>query len=140
MFALFSVRVLIERHKLSQEVLTKPYVVDAHPKKVSKPVTWLNSHRVEELYDLSAKSSRSLNPLFLCNQVIHSYILIPVQEKQQFSHILVCSDYERNRYLYFVPVSSILDLLRTVASDYASRMECHFNPKKQDYDIRQYKI
>lgn len=139
MVALFSVRVLIERHKHSEEFLRAELTVEAYPKKVAKPVTWLNSHKIKELYDLSSPVSKRVNPLFLCNQVIHSYILLPVSDNKCFSHILVCSDYERNRFLYFVPLPDVVALIRSAASDFPSRMEMNFNAKRQDYDIRQYR-
>lgn len=137
MFSVFSVRVLIERHKLSQELLSSLHI-DGFGKKVLKPVTWLNSHRIEELYDLAKPTRKVVKPLFLCNQIIHSYILLPVQDGKEFSHILVCSDYERNRFLSSVPIPGIVSLLRAVASDHPSRMDVTFNPKRNDYDVRSY--
>lgn len=138
MLALFSIRVLIERRKHSSDFLEKEIVVEAHPKKVTKPVTWLNSHQIEDLYDLESPQKKKVNPLFLCNQVIHSYILLPVTDKRSFSHILVCSDYERNRFLYFVPLVDVVALIREAASDFPSHIHLTYNPKRQDYDIRQY--
>src|SRR5262249_3592065 len=126
MLAVFSVRVLIERHRLSEEFLRLRIPVGAYPKRVAKPVTWLNSHRIDELYDLSTHSMRSIRPLFLCNQIIHSYILLPVQDRKSFSHILVCSDFERNRFLYFMSVPDVVSFIRQTASDYASRMDVTF--------------
>lgn len=140
MLAVFSVRVLIERHKLSEEFLRLSISVGAYPKRVAKPVTWLNSHRIDELYDLGNQSMRSIRPLFLCNQIIHSYILLPVQDRKNFSHILVCSDFERNRFLYSMPVPDIVSFIRHTASDYSSRMDMTFNPARKDYDIRNYKV
>jgi hypothetical protein len=139
MHALFSVRTLIERSKLSQELLSATVDVVAYPKKTAKPVTWLNSHDISELYDVSAPNPKKMTPKFLCNQVIHSYILIPLQEDRKFTHILVCSDYKNNRWLYVVPVERIIELVRDVAFDYPSRMDITYNPKRQDYDIKNYK-
>jgi hypothetical protein len=139
MLALFSVRTLIERFKLSQELSSSPIECLAYPKKAPKPVTWLNSHDIDELYDVNAPKPKQLTPSFLCNQVIHSYILIPLHEDRKFTHILVCSDYERNRWLYVIPVQRIIKLIRDVAFDYSSRTDITYNPKRRDYDIRNYK-
>jgi hypothetical protein len=139
MLALFSVRTLIERCKLSQEVLAERIGVTAYPKKTQKPVTWLNSHNIDELYDVNARKMKQLTPAFLCNQVIHSYILIPLQEHRKFTRILVCSDYERNRWLYVVPVQCITKLIRDVAFDYPSQTDITYNPKRCDYDVKNYK-
>jgi hypothetical protein len=139
MLGFFSVRTLIERLKLSQELLSQVINVTAYPKKTQKPVTWLNSHNIDELYDVNARKMKQLTPTFLCNQVIHSYILIPLQEHRKFTRILVCSDYERNRWLYVVPVQCITKLIRDVAFDYPSRTDITYNPKRRDYDVKNYK-
>ncbi|MHC1765228.1 MAG: hypothetical protein AB9869_13165 [Verrucomicrobiia bacterium] len=99
MLAIFSVRTLIERHKLSEELLSERMSVSAYPKKTQKPTTWLNNHKIEELFDLNSPRPKTLDLEFYCNQVIHSYILIPVQDGHEFSHLLFCSDFERNRSL-----------------------------------------
>ncbi len=139
MHALFSVRTLIKRFKLSQELLSETIDVLAYSKTTPKPVTWLNSHDINELYNLNAPKPKQLTPSFLCNQVIHSYILIPLHEDRKFTDILVCSDYQKNRWLYLVPVQRIIKLVRDVAFDYPSRMNITYNPKRRDYDIRNYK-
>jgi hypothetical protein len=137
--ALFSVRTLVERSKLSQEFLSETIDVLAYPKKTAKPVTWLNSHEIDDLYDMNAPKPKQMTPSFLCNQVIHSYILIPRRTDREFTDILVCSDYRKNRWLYVVSVKRIIKLIIDVAFDYASRMNITYNPKKQDYDVRSYK-
>jgi hypothetical protein len=139
MLALFSVRTLIERCKLSQEVLAERIGVTAYPKRTSKPVTWLNSHEIDELYDMNSATTRQLTSAFLCNQVIHSYILIPLQDGPKFTHILVCSDHERNRWLYVIPIERITKLIRDVAFDYPSRTNITYNPRRRDYDVKNYK-
>jgi hypothetical protein len=138
MLAVFCVRTLIERRKLSEELLTKKIAADAFPKRAQKPVTWLNSHDIPELYDLDKPEPKQIDPIFLCNQIIHSYTLIPVRDGQQFTHILVCSDFERNKYLYLVSVEQIIALLRDVASDSPAQTHMTYNPKRQDYDIKNY--
>jgi hypothetical protein len=136
MFAVFSIRTLIERCKLSEELLSRVIQVKAYPKKSAKPVTFLNSRDIEDLYDVNASVSKSVPLEFLCNQIIHSYILIPLKKERQFTDILVRSDYERNRWLYIVSIPFIVTLIREVASDSAPIMNITFNPKRQDYDIR----
>jgi hypothetical protein len=139
MFAVFAIRTLIERCKLSEELLSRLIQVKAYPKKAAKPVTFLNSHDIVDLYNVNAPASKSVPLGFLCNQIIHSYILIPQRKGRQFTEILVCSDYERNRWLYIVSVPLIVALIREVASDCAPTMNITFNLKRQDYDIKNYK-
>ena len=133
MLAIFAVRTLIERHKLSQELLVEQIPVRAYRKKTQKPTTWLNNHKIDELFDLDAPQSKTLPLPFSCNQIIsHSYILLPLQDGCQFSHLLFCSDHERNRFLYFAPVAPLIEcserwlstipLARTWSSMQASRI------------------
>lgn len=138
MLAIFSIRTLIERHALSQELLGEQIRVLAYPKKTVKATTGLNNHKSEQLFDLDSPRSRTLALPFLCNQIIHSYILLPVQDAHCFSHLLLCLDYERNRSLFLVPVAPLIELLRKVAFDYPARTHLQFNPRKQDYDITNY--
>jgi hypothetical protein len=138
MLAIFSIRTLIERHKLSQELLAEQISVQAYPKKTQKPTTWLNNHKIDELFELDAPRPKALALSFFCNQIIHSYIFLPVEDGHQFSHLLFCSDHERNRFLYLAPVPPLVGLVRKVAFDYPARMNLQFNARKQDYDITNY--
>lgn len=138
MLAIFMVRTLMERHKLSEELLAEQIPLQAYSKKTQKPTTWLNNHKIDELFDLEAPRSKMLALPFFCNQIIHSYILLPVQDGHQFSHLLFSSDYERNRFLYFAAVAPLIGLLRRVASDHPVRSHLRFNAKKHDYDITNY--
>lgn len=138
MVAMFCVRTLIERHKISDDLATKALTVEAYPKRTPKLTTKINNHRIDELFDMERSTQRTLDLAFLCNQIIHSYIIFPVRTAQQFTHLLVCSDYERNRFLYFVTVELIVSLLREVGTNYPNASEFHFDPKKRDYVVRSY--
>jgi len=136
--AIFAVRTLIERHTLSEELLAEQIPVQAYPKKTQKPTTWLNNHKINELFDLDSPHRRNLDLLFFCNQIVHSYILLPVREAQRFRHFLFCTDYQRNRLLFLADVEMVVKLLRKVAFDYPAHTHLEFNPKKQDYAIKNY--
>ena len=140
MLAIFAVRTLIERHTLSEELLAEEILVQAYPKKNQKLTTWLNNHKIDELFDLDAPYRRGLDLPFFCNQIVHSYILVPVRDAQRFTHLLFCSDHERNRLLFLADVERVVKLLRNVAFDYPAHTHMEFNPKKQDYDIKNYMI
>jgi hypothetical protein len=138
MLAIFAVRTLIERHKLSQKLLREQIPVQAYPKKTQKPTTWLNTHKIDELFDLKAPRSRTLALSFFCNQIIHSYILLPVRDGHEFARLLFCSDHERNCFLYSTHVAALIELIRKVGSDSAAHTHIQFNARKQDYDITNY--
>ena len=136
MLAIFCVRSLLERSKLSKRVVDARVRVVAHAKKVQKPVTILNRGAVEELYDIEKPLERDVALTFLCNQIIHSYIIFPARDVAgNFSHILVCSDYERNRHLYSIAIKAIVDLLRNVAADSPNRADLKWDVAIQDYRL-----
>ncbi len=137
--AFFRVRTLLERHHLSAGMVARRITAAACPKKSPKPTTWLNNHKIDELFDLSVTETQHLDLAFVCNQVIHSTVFFPVQDGHRFSHFLVCSDYERNRSLFLIELQSAVDLLRAVSSDWHNATSFVFNPKKQDYDVRNYR-
>jgi hypothetical protein len=138
MIALFCVRTLIERFKVSAKLAEKAVSVVSCSKKVNGPVTILNRHEVGDLYDMQRETRKTISLRFLCNQVIHSYIIFCARdETKRFSHIFVCSDFERNRFLYVLSIESIVALLREVAFDFPNRMRLEFDPKIQDYRVSQ---
>ena len=138
MVAMFCVRTLIERRKISDVLSEKTFTVDAYPKTTQKATTKLNSHKLDELFDMESPTQRTVTLAFLCNQIIHSYIISPVRTGRQFTHLLVCSDYERNRFLYFITIDLVLSLLREVGDNYPNAAEFRFDPKKMDYVVRSY--
>jgi hypothetical protein len=138
MLGIFSVRRLIEHQTLSQELLGQQVRVQAYPKKTKEPTTWLNNHKIRELFDLDAPRPKTLPLLLFCNQIIHSYILLPLRDSHGFGHALFCSDYQRNEFLYLVRVAQLIELIRRVAFDFPARTHLQFNPTREDYDITNY--
>jgi hypothetical protein len=139
MHAAFGIRVLIERKKLTEEFLNQRIDLEASPKKATKPVTWLNSHHIDELYDTKTLARTQVAPLFLCNQIIHSYILIPTESGSAFSGFLVCSDFERNKKLFSVPSSTFTELVSDAASDDDARTESVFDASAGDFVVKKYR-
>lgn len=117
----FGIRKLLDTFKVSDS--TRDLVIRVEQHKCVKRVDYLNSHRIDELYDL-ASSTRELRDLnFVCNQFVHSYVLSIVgDENDNFSGCFVASDYVRNSKVYFVSSSNILSVFRTVGQDYPRKI------------------
>jgi hypothetical protein len=138
MLAMFCVRCLIERQKLSENLTSKPIDVFVCPKRTGQQVTLLNCHEVTALYDFEQKQKRNLKLEFLCNQVIHSYVMfLESNETLRPARLFVCSDHERNECLYIVPVDMVLELLREVVSDSANLTTIEWDQKRRDYRTKQ---
>ena len=75
LWSMVVVRRLSESAVISETVAAQSVQVQAYKPVPSKTVHWMNSHRIDELYDwdTSVPTTRSL--LFMANQIIHSYVL-----------------------------------------------------------------
>lgn len=133
--AFYSIRKLIEAKKISDSTAKMAVNVGLYPNK-GKDVTFLNWHKLDELYDLTAKKPEQRELWFACNQVIHSYVFMPdISDDDSFKGILVCSDYERNKNLYGIDTTELIRVFRIVGEDYPSSSTFTFNPDRRDYDV-----
>ena len=70
----------------------------------------------------------------ICNWLIHSYIFFfarDVDSKDRFFY--VCSDFDRNKFLYKVDIVDWLGYIDYVASDSISELWNMYDEKKMDY-------
>ena len=124
---------MIELHKVSSATKNKRIHVASCPFK-GKPVTLLNNHRIDELYDLTSEISQTKKPLFLSNQFIHCYTsYIFRDESRNWSDIFVVSDFDRNKCIWRVPIEEVRSLFLLASEDYPHSVSRFFDPTKQDY-------
>ncbi len=135
MIAMFCVRSLIERHKITQLLAKKPILVVAYPIHKGKRVHLFNQCDINELYDMEHPVERQLGLAFLSNQIIHSYIIFPKKnlEKKRFTHLLVCSDFERNNQLFEVSIEDLIAVMREVGMNYPTEIHFKYDKEKRDY-------
>jgi hypothetical protein len=137
MLGFYSIRKLVEAKKLSNAVADQEIQVVAFPS-LGKPITHMNWHKFDELYDQDSGQSLNKSLTFLCNQFVHSYIFLPVfDDDRRLSHVIVASDFERNRFSYEVDLNRVIDLFEQIGADYPNYARCTFNPKTNDYDVWQ---
>ncbi|NVM23059.1 MAG: hypothetical protein HWN68_14910 [Desulfobacterales bacterium] len=130
----FLLRRLIELHKVSSRVRDFRLKVFAWPSTGKLP-TLLNNHR-EELYEFSKEHAQTKKPMYICNQVIHSYSIAMVVDKtRNWDSLLTVSDYDRKDCIWRIPVDVIVDLLRTASTDYPYQAKYTRNEKTGDYDV-----
>jgi len=135
MIGFYSIRKLADANKVSGDVMARQVRVRQFLA-VGKPVTLLNWHHIDELYDLRKGQAVYLSLKDLCNQFIHSYCFIVSFNGQGcFNGVLVCSDHSRRRRLYYVSARAIIGILRNVGRHYPARMTMTYNKNKQDYDV-----
>lgn len=134
----YSVRKLIESKKLTNVVAASSFQIRSYPP-TGKAVTFMNYHKVDELYDLDKPKEHSINLINLCHQFIHSYVFSLVfDEDDALSAVWVASDYQRSKALIEIPLATIIGIFETVASDDIRSMRGIFDPEKGDYLIENF--
>ncbi|EHK9068606.1 TPA: hypothetical protein ACMDSY_004546 [Vibrio parahaemolyticus] len=132
--SLFMVRKLSESHKLSSKTLKKQFEVYSY--RCIKPVNNRNFANIADLYDYSSEIKQTKNVQFISNQLIHGQAMYAYRDETRNWHgVFTCSDFERNKYIYRIPTSTIIDILETAANDYPEMMSYRFCNKKNDYIV-----
>lgn len=115
----FAIRRLAEAHKLPTALMNSTVGVEAFAR-VDGIQDHMNWHHLDRFYDFADVSAQSLGVGQLCNQFIHSFVLMPEADDASgggMSAVLVASDRLRNEVLYRVETSTIVDLFRAVATE-----------------------
>lgn len=138
MTGFYAIRKLIEANKLTCELIESPISAFCY-QATGKQVTYLNNHKLDQLYNLEARQQVSISLAYLCNQFIHSYIFMPLlSEENHLSEILVASDRQRMESVYSVEAERISNVFESVSKDEVLSMHTQFNAKKGDYLIKNY--
>jgi hypothetical protein len=82
-------------------------------------VSAYNSHRPHELYDFNVANKETRSLRFICNQIIHSYVFVIVEnERGGLEGIVFSSDKDKDSKLYFMDTRQIVEVFRLVGNDY----------------------
>jgi hypothetical protein len=131
----FMVRKLIESNKLSSK-LTE-YKVKIYRSPVIAKVDNKNFFDIENLYDLESEVMVSKKVVFVCNQFIHGGATYAYREKDRnWGGLYTCSDFERNKYVYRIPLSEVIKILETAGNDYPDSISYIYSESKDDYDVK----
>ncbi len=115
--AAFAIRKLIEAKKLSDEVEAHQLAIDRHAR-LAKVVDYWNWDRIDELYDLDKPLPARISIVAICNQLIHSFVLLPlVGETGGLVGLFVVSDRDKQADLIYLPIDQLITAIDAVASD-----------------------
>ncbi|MES2484770.1 MAG: hypothetical protein V4581_02325 [Bacteroidota bacterium] len=164
MLGFYIIRKLMDANKLTNKICSSKFDCKVYSNN-GKQVTLLNKFSIEENYNLENSKIQKLDLKFLINQFIHSYIFSPVikyvdeqslnlLEKGEISDeelaeitengtmelcgIFFNSDTNKNKYLYEIDISQIINIFDLVGNCNVTRIEMKFNPKKGEYDTIQF--
>ncbi|OCH46693.1 hypothetical protein [Aliivibrio fischeri] len=132
--SLFMVRKLTESLKLSSKTTSKQFVV--YGSKCIAAVNNQNFWNINDLYDLTKEVKFTKNVQFISNQLIHGHAIYAYREKNRnWGGLYSCSDFERNKYVYRIPITTIIDILETASTDYPTEFSYEFCSKKNDFIV-----
>lgn len=136
MMGFYSVRKLAEARKLSDSTVGYSISVSRYPSK-GEPITLMNWHKLDRLYDMDDGSHECLGLLSLCNQFIHSYVFAPVfSEGGGLYSLLFCSDRARGASLFEIELRRVIDVFELVGNDYPNQVSLRYEPDKGDYTVK----
>jgi len=136
MIGFYAIRKLIEAKKLCDSIVGQSVDLVIYPSTGDIP-NLLNWHHIERFYNFEKGSNEFRNLLYVCHQIVHSYIFVPIfsESQQGLSGILFTSDRQRSDILHFASVDEIIRLFRQIGHDYPKHSRQTWNSKKGDYDI-----
>jgi len=101
-YSAYAVRKLLESYKLSDDLELMSVKAEEFPP-IDKVADMMNWHRIHELYDLNQPTPRKLSLLDFCNQIIHSFVFIPLFEDTSANVVgfYVSSDRQKAKGLFY---------------------------------------
>lgn len=137
LLAAYVVRKLIEAKTISTERETLRIPLRSYSA-VGKPVHLLNWHRIQDLYTLETPRDSDMLLRDVCNQLIHSFVFVPLTSSRTgpVKAVLFSSDRQRNRRLHELALDTFANVLREVGNDYPACAHYSFDTAKMDYDVR----
>ena len=135
MLGFYAVRKLIEASKLSENVAKQAVHLAVHPP-TGKPVTKMNWHKLDQLFDLDQTEPEQRDLLYVTHQFVHSYVFMVVTgDEGGLEGFFFASDHQRHRGLYYLAASEVVRLFRSVGRDYPSEVRMTWDESHKDYRV-----
>ncbi|ELA9373332.1 hypothetical protein QUO16_004659 [Vibrio parahaemolyticus] len=116
----YTIRKLMDTAKISTANKEITLALKYYPN--IKSVDYLNWHKIDELYDLDSNRQETRKVRFVCNLMIHSYVFLPdLTEDQQLNGFYFASDTDKNKKLYHLGVTDVIDTFELFGNDYPSK-------------------
>jgi hypothetical protein len=132
----FCIRKLFEAHKISSKSREYKAEVYSYAPTVNN-ITKLNQHSIDEVYDLANEKKVHKKIVFLANQLIHSCTIFAYRnEDRNWGGVYACSDFERNKTIYRIPIEEIVSIFMLIGNDYPSSFSMQWNEEAGDYDVK----
>lgn len=117
----YSIRKLIESSKVSHHIAGKKYKVREFSY-CGNPASIITHLRDSE-YDLGKSKGTEISIAALCNQFVHSHHFVPfLPGGRNLAGFFFCSDHKRTSGLYLITLFDVVDIYRSVGSNYPRSM------------------
>lgn len=135
MIGFYSIRKLIEAHKLSDELRDRQVPLWGY-QWTGRDVTYMNWDRIHRNYDLECPVSLQQSVAWIANQLVHSFVFMAnCNERGGLESILFNSDHTRRKHLYKVTVDQLIALFDEASANDPASVCAVFNDKTGDYDM-----
>jgi hypothetical protein len=127
----YSVRKLCDAVMLVTDATkSRTFSIAWHPN--LEPVTLINHHRVDELYDFDTRRQETRDVQFICGRIIHSFVFMPYAEEQGLAGILFASDTDKHKKLYAMKIDDVITLFERVGNDDPTDIHWHRTPTGEE--------
>lgn len=120
MVGAYAIRKLMEAKKLATSLEQTTYRVRCYPSTGERPDR-MNWHHLDRFYDFGNAGEATLSLGQLCNQIVHSWIWMPLYDWETkpkgWEALLVTSDRDRMKHIHEIPSELFVDLFRQVGTE-----------------------
>lgn len=135
MIGFYSIRKLIEAHKISDELRDRPVPLRGYPWS-GRDVTYINWDMIDRNYDLESPVSLQQSLAWIANKLVHSFVFMAMcNEGGGLVSILFNSDHTRKKYLFEISIDQLIVLFEEVGTNDPASISAVFNDKSGDYDV-----
>jgi hypothetical protein len=115
MIGAYIIRKLDEASKIPPDFLKRKVQVELF-KSQNTIVDFMNSHRIDQHYDLQSIHKEEKDWRFVINQIIHSFVTMNSFDKENhLNGVLINSDKTKIKSLYFLPIELIFKIFLTIS-------------------------
>jgi len=116
----FVTRKLYEADKLSDEFVAERFVIKRYPRNAEDRLQdHMNADKIERFYDLDHPESRTVGPLWISSQLIHSFVFMPEVDEEGGPPVgfLFNSDRSRHESLFHIDWLHFERLVHVLSTD-----------------------
>jgi hypothetical protein len=139
MTATYSIRKLIEAHKVSNALARKSWPVEQFKPNGPVPDAW-NHWEPQRLFDLASPSKSSLSTMVICHQIVHSYLFFPIwkwddqtRRRGELDALSFTSDTQRRKGLFAIRIDTLIALIAEVGDEEVIHSTMRANPDGERY-------